>query len=129
MGLRKPGKLESDEEAGGPGAAKGGATKSRHRSATRTDDKLVRVHRWEQEATRLRQVNELLLAHTADWVFRLDESGKLRAASPSTAGLLGYQPEELLGRFLVDLMSPATREGFKPWLTAALDHVGPQPFY
>lgn len=51
-----------------------------------------------------------LIEHSADAIALIDSQGKLLYASPSTQRLLGYTPEELLGRIAVDLVHPDDRE-------------------
>ena len=47
-----------------------------------------------------------LLETTSDWIWECNSSGRYIYSSPRVQDLLGYQPEEVLGKTLVDLVSP-----------------------
>jgi diguanylate cyclase (GGDEF)-like protein/PAS domain S-box-containing protein len=48
-----------------------------------------------------------LVESTSDWVWELDEEGRYRYCSPRSRDLLGYEPDELIGRSPFDLMPSA----------------------
>jgi len=56
-----------------------------------------------QSQERFRQ----LVESTRDWVWEVDPSGVYTYCSPQCRGLLGYGPDELVGRTRFDLMLPA----------------------
>ena len=56
-----------------------------------------------QSETRL----SALLEATSDWVWEVNEDGRYVYASSQITQLLGYSPEEVLGKTPFDLMSPA----------------------
>ena len=61
----------------------------------------------------LRQSEErfrALVESTSDWIWEINEAGVYTYVSPRVRGLLGYQPEELLGRSPFDLMPMAERQ-------------------
>jgi len=47
-----------------------------------------------------------LVETTSDWVWEVDANGVYTYASPKVLDLLGYQPEEIIGRTPFDLMPP-----------------------
>ncbi len=47
-----------------------------------------------------------LLETTSDWIWECNSSGRYIYSSPRVYDLLGYQPEEVMGKTLVDLVSP-----------------------
>lgn len=47
---------------------------------------------------------------TSDWIWEIDESARYTYASPQVSALLGYQPEEMIGRSPFDFMPPQERE-------------------
>ncbi len=47
---------------------------------------------------------------TSDWIWETDESARYTYASPQVSALLGYRPEEMVGRSPFDFMPPAERE-------------------
>ena len=47
-----------------------------------------------------------LVETTSDWLWEVDENGVYTYASPRVRQLLGYEPEEVLGRTPFDLMPP-----------------------
>lgn len=57
----------------------------------------------------LEQSNERfrnLLETTSDWIWETDPGGRYTYASPRVQDLLGYRPEEILNRTLMDIASP-----------------------
>ena len=47
-----------------------------------------------------------LVETTSDWVWEIDEHGVFTYSSPKIFDILGYEPEEVLGKTPFDLMSP-----------------------
>ena len=63
----------------------------------------------EQAAAALRGSEERyrsLVETTADWIWEVDIEGRYTYASPQVKQLLGYTPEEVIGRSPFDLMGP-----------------------
>ena len=63
-----------------------------------------------QAADALRQSEEkfrALVESTSDWIWEVDSNGHFTYASPRSEVLLGYKPEEVLGRSPFDFMPPA----------------------
>jgi PAS domain S-box-containing protein len=60
----------------------------------------------------LRQFNELMVRerHGNDGVIMVDREGKITYANAKSMDLLGYCPEELVGRDLFDFLIPTSRE-------------------
>jgi diguanylate cyclase (GGDEF)-like protein/PAS domain S-box-containing protein len=54
-----------------------------------------------------------LIEHSADGIVLLDETGRIRYASPATTRILGYAEGELLGRDGVELAHPEDAGGFR----------------
>lgn len=52
----------------------------------------------EQELVRLRRQSETILASVADGIFVVDMQGNHTFVNPAAAAILGYTPEELIGR-------------------------------
>ena len=46
-----------------------------------------------------------LLETTSDWIWEVDQQGRFTYASPKVKDLLGYEPEEILGKTPFDLMT------------------------
>lgn len=60
--------------------------------------------------TRLRASEEkfkALIESTSDWIWEIDANGVYTYASPKLKDILGYAPEEVLGKTPFDLMAPA----------------------
>src|SRR5436190_6712192 len=51
-----------------------------------------------------------LVQHAGDIIYRTDRKGHFTFINPAVERVLGYQPEELLGRHFLDPVSPADRE-------------------
>lgn len=47
-----------------------------------------------------------LLETTSDWIWEWDRKGKYIYSSPRVTNMLGYEPEETLGKTLLDIASP-----------------------
>jgi PAS domain S-box-containing protein len=65
---------------------------------------ISRMVRWIRER-RFRS----LIEHSLDLIAVIDSEGILRFQSPSTATVLGYRPEELVGRSVLELIHPEDR--------------------
>ena len=51
-----------------------------------------------------------LTENTSDWIWEVDENATYTYASPRVKELLGYEPEEVIGKTPFDLMPPAEAE-------------------
>jgi PAS domain S-box-containing protein len=72
-------------------------------------DNAERVSRLRASTAALRKSKERfreLVEATSDWLWEVDENGVYTYASPRVRQLLGYEPEEVLGRTPFDLMPP-----------------------
>ena len=47
---------------------------------------------------------------TSDWIWEIDVNGRYTYSSPQVKDLLGYEPEEILGRTMFEFMPPAEAE-------------------
>jgi PAS domain S-box-containing protein len=47
-----------------------------------------------------------LVETTSDWIWEVDIEGRFIYASPQATGILGYAPDELIGKRLMELMPP-----------------------
>lgn len=71
---------------------------------------------WEERErllTALEESNERfrsLVETTSDWIWEIDAQGAYTYCSPTVRDLLGFQPEELIGKRLVDLIAISERE-------------------
>ncbi len=59
-----------------------------------------------QSEQRFRDIAESM----ADWIWETDANGRYSYCSPSVIRVLGYQPQEMLGRTPFDFMTPDDRE-------------------
>jgi diguanylate cyclase (GGDEF)-like protein/PAS domain S-box-containing protein len=68
---------------------------------------MARVTREARESEgRLRALTE----STGDWIWEVDQGGIYTYSSPTVKGLLGYEPEEVIGKTPFDLMPPDEAE-------------------
>jgi two-component system cell cycle sensor histidine kinase/response regulator CckA len=75
-----------------------------------------------QSEERFRDTTE----NAAEWVWEVDHQGKYTYSSPVVEQLLGYKPEEVLGKYFYDFFLPEEREELK---RAALQaFAAKQPF-
>lgn len=82
----------------------------------------------ERLMTSLAQSNERfrhLLETTSDWIWETDTDGRYTYASPRILDLLGFGPEEVLGKTLLELATPRTREALGPGYRDLLDAERP----
>ncbi|MCP3848632.1 MAG: diguanylate cyclase [Gammaproteobacteria bacterium] len=69
-----------------------------------------------------------LVESTTDWIWELDNKGNFTYASPRVKELLGYEPEELVGKMTgFDLMSPREAEAIKKEYNSFI--AAAEPFY
>jgi len=66
-----------------------------------------------------------LVEITSDWVWEVDPTGTYTYASPKVRDLLGYEPEEVLGRKPFDFMPPFERERIIQTLREAVEAKAP----
>jgi len=67
-----------------------------------------------------------IAAHASEWIWEVDASGIYTYSSPVVKRILGYEPEEILGKHFYDLYPPEEREQAKE---AAFDmFVTKRPF-
>ncbi len=59
-----------------------------------------------------------LVEATSDWVWEVNAAAEYTYVSPKVRDLLGYEPEEVLGRTPFDLMPPAEAERVRPAFAA-----------
>ena len=71
---------------------------------------------------RFRDITE----NAAEWVWEVDPQGKYTYSSPVVEQLLGYKPEEILGKYFYDFFLPDEREELKNAALAAF--AAKQPF-
>jgi diguanylate cyclase (GGDEF)-like protein/PAS domain S-box-containing protein len=63
----------------------------------------------EIEEKRFRSITE----NAREWIWEVDEKGKYTYASPVVEKILGYSPNEILGKYFFDLFHPEDREPLK----------------
>ena len=54
-----------------------------------------------------------LIETTSDWIWESDSDGKYTYSSPRVRDLLGYLPEEIVGKTLADIVSPQQAKTFR----------------
>ncbi len=52
-------------------------------------------------------------ANTGDWIWEVDVEGKYTYSSPVVEKVIGYRPEEIIGKYFYELFSPDERENLK----------------
>jgi len=51
-----------------------------------------------------------LVENTSDWIWEVDVTGHYTYVSPMSEQIIGYKPEELIGKSFSDFLEPATRQ-------------------
>lgn len=64
----------------------------------------------ERELSRYRELAE----NTSDWLWEIDAAGRYTYVSPRVTALLGYRPDEVLGKSPFDFMTPAEAKRLAP---------------
>ncbi len=72
----------------------------------------IERQRVEESRQRSKQRFQNLVETTSDWVWEVNEKAIYTYVSPKIRDLLGYEPEEVLGKTPFDLMPLAEAEGF-----------------
>ena len=67
-----------------------------------------------------------LVESISDWIWEVDSNLRFTYASPQITKLLGYSPQEILGKRPIDIMTPIETEKLGPILTDMIAH--PRPF-
>jgi len=85
----------------------------------------------QKETERELRRNELrslaVSANAGSWIWEIDPEGIYRYSSPAVLNILGYKPEEIVGRMhFYDLFEPTIREKLKGEVFAAME--GREPF-
>ncbi|WP_342361260.1 diguanylate cyclase domain-containing protein [Terrarubrum flagellatum] len=84
----------------------------------RTYTDITERNRFEQQLRRSEQEYRLLADNTSDIVARLNGEGRFEYVSPASRDILGYQPDELIGRHASDIVHAAERP---LWLSGAVN--------
>jgi PAS domain S-box-containing protein len=83
--------------------------------------------RAEEERERLRQAQRVVVETASDAVVSADDSGAILFANPATMRVFGYDPKELIGKPLTQLMPELVRKlhdnGFKRYLATGQRHI------
>ena len=65
-----------------------------------------------------------LVRHSSDVVAVIDPSSRVRWLAESVRGMLGYEPEALVGRRLAELVHPDDAHSLSPFLQDAIEQEG-----
>ncbi|WP_232362598.1 cache domain-containing protein [Desulfogranum mediterraneum] len=93
----------------------------------------VRVRIWEERGHLIKDLEKnkeryrALVETTSDWIWEMNPKGQFTYSSPNTRNILGYTPEEIQGKTLIDLCPPGRRARFGPLFNQLL--AKEQPFY
>ena len=93
------------------------------RVAERTTELSLEIAERQQTEERLRaseQRHRDLVETVPDWVWQVDEHGIYTFSGPQSRDLLGYAPEEILGRTPFDFMPPEEAQRVRPFTLAAM---------
>jgi PAS domain S-box-containing protein len=82
----------------------------------RTHEVLTRARRYYETEKRFRA----LIENSSDAVLLMDPDGRILYASPSTARVLGYSPEEITGSNCFDLIHPSDSEKVRQSIAGAI---------
>lgn len=93
----------------------------------------VRMRIWEEREHLLRDIEKSreryrsLVETTSDWIWEMNSKGRLTYSSPNIRNLLGYQPEEIMGKSFSEICVEEQRSQFTATLNRLLKKE--QPFF
>lgn len=90
----------------------------------RLDEIAARDRREADLAANERKFREMVEA-TSDWIWEVDERGLFTFSNLRVKDLLGYEPAEIIGRSVLDLMTPSEAARLEPVLRARLENREP----
>src|SRR6266850_3864423 len=70
-----------------------------------------------------------LVQHAGDIIYRTDSKGRFTFINAAVAGLMGYQPQELLGRHFLNPVSPPWQEKVAQFYQRQFAERTPHSFY
>ncbi|MBU4275264.1 MAG: PAS domain-containing protein [Proteobacteria bacterium] len=79
----------------------------------------------EARATQRNEQYRALVETITDWFWEVDQDGRYLHVSTKVKYFLGYDPEEIVGKTLFDLMPPAEADRVRPLFRMALDNQEP----
>jgi PAS domain S-box-containing protein len=101
----------------------------------RVDGRLMGAYGIYQDITERKQAEETLrqseerfralVETTSDWVWEIDAHGRYTYASPKVKDLLGFEPQEVIGKSPLDLMAPAEATRLKGTIEVMLSSHWP----
>ncbi|RJR44150.1 MAG: PAS domain S-box protein [Deltaproteobacteria bacterium] len=71
---------------------------------------------WKEAESALRESEQRfrdITEHAVEWIWEVDSEGRFTYSSPVVEKLLGYTPEEVLGKYFYDFFLPEEREEMK----------------
>ena len=91
-----------------------------------------RVRFLEKEAEKLERIKTKLQESEArfrdiadnamEWIWQVDPTGKYTYSSPVVKKILGYEPEEVLGKYFFDFFHPDEKKKLMKATTKAFEH-------
>ena len=79
----------------------------------------------EARATQRNEQYRVLLETITDWFWEVDQDGRYLHVSIKVKYFLGYDPEEIVGKTLFDLMPPSEADRVRPLFRMALENQEP----
>jgi PAS domain S-box-containing protein len=70
-----------------------------------------------------------LVEHSVDIIYTISFSGEITSVSPAVFPLLGYQPEELIGKNIQELFKPESQERMQEEIDRKKNGAGSDTFY
>ncbi len=64
-------------------------------------------HRMAAELQESSRKERAVIDNARDFICSLDKDGRITDANPSVRGLLGYEPQDMVGRIFIDLVAPS----------------------
>jgi PAS domain S-box-containing protein len=80
---------------------------------------IAEQRRTEEALRRSEHRYRTLVEATSEWIWSIDPQGRHTSSNPAVRDILGYEPEEIIGRDGLDLIHPDDRKELEEWLPTA----------
>jgi PAS domain S-box-containing protein len=88
-------------------------------------EKVVRKNRLEQSLLKFEKRFQDMAENTSDWVWEMDAQGRYIYSNPVVKDIIGYQCDEVIGRYFYEFLSSETKAVIKAKIFALMAELKP----